>query len=305
MISLILSECVSREQEVYSFLLSCINPLTPEQAQAFMDYAFDAQSMFCWIQNGKIEALLQTYRRPLTFLGKKTSAYVIGRGFYNKGYKNRLDELAEAAVGAAEKSSLFILVDTREPSLYRRQGFGKVSTQVESELIEVYDLDRPAMKIQEWNREENPALLYPLYQRFMSFFDGSLMLSEEQFISRTELALESGEKIWLALEQDKPLAFAITRPFAEGIELDTLIYSDPQALISLLSWFSKRHDVIRVRYSKSENLEAIADLEVFPRSSLMMKVCDVSAFNRWQNVQTENFEEIFALLKKPQWNFYF
>ena len=173
-IQVILSECISKEQEVYQFLQSCVNPLTPSQAQAFMDYSFNPESMFCYVLNNEFQALLQTYRRTLIFSGRKTSVYIIARGFYKKGCKSKLDELIEAAIATASKSSLFILADTREPSLYRRLGFGKVSTQVESEMIEVYSLQTDSQKVRLWDREED---LYPLYLQFMSFFDGSYGLS--------------------------------------------------------------------------------------------------------------------------------
>lgn len=267
-----------------------------------MDYAFEPAGMFSWVQNNELLALLQTYRRTLTFQQKKTSVFIIARGFYKKGSKTRLDELIEAAVSTACKSSLFILADTREPSLYRKLGFGKVSTQVESEMIEVYDSGAQPAKIRLWDREED---LYPLYRQFMSFFDGSVILSEQEFQDRLEEYMDAGCRIWLSGNEGEVSAMTAAIPHPEGILLSSLIYSDPSGLLDLLSHFESLYDVVRLRYSKAENLDALADLEVFPQSSLMMKICDLSAFNRWQNTNAESFEDVFLLLKAPQWNFLF
>ncbi len=299
-IQVILSECISKEQEVYQFLQSCVNPLTPSQAQAFMDYSFNPESMFCYVLNNEFQALLQTYRRTLIFSGRKTSVYIIARGFYKKGCKSKLDELIEAAIATASKSSLFILADTREPSLYRRLGFGKVSTQVESEMIEVYALQTDSQKVRLWDREED---LYPLYLQFMSFFDGSIRLSEQEFMDCLEARSDFGDKIYICGEPGNVKAMAIASPHPEGILLSTLIYSDPGGLLELLRYFDSLYDVVRLRYSKAENLDALADLEVFPQSSLMMKICDLAALNRWQNTNAETFEDVFKQLQAPQWNY--
>lgn len=96
---------------------------------------------------------------------------------------------------------------------------------------------------------------------------------------------------------------AIASPHPEGILLSTLIYSDPGGLLELLRYFDSLYDVVRLRYSKAENLDALADLEVFPQSSLMMKICDLAALNRWQNTNAETFEDVFKQLQAPQWNY--
>lgn len=299
-VRLIFSECISKEQEIYQFLLTCVNPLSPIQAQAFMDYGFEPDSMFSFVHEGNLCALLQTYRRTLMFLNQKTSVVFIARGFYKKGFKSRLDALIEAAVEAAGKTSLFILAETREPSLYRRLGFGKVSTRLESELIEVFSGADETNAVHLWDGLSD---LYPLYRQFMSFFDGSVILSEAEFDNLLEEQTDAGSKIYCSLENGETAAFAITSAHPEGISLDTLIYADPGALLNLLAYFDSLYDVVHLHYSKAENLDALADLEIFPHSSLMMKVCDLGAFNRWQNAHAESFEDVFALLQRPQWNF--
>lgn len=299
---MILSDCISREQEVYRFLLSCVNPLSVREAQAFMDNTFDPETMFCYLRDGQIQALLQTESVPFTFMGKKTMAFVLSDAFYARGCRARLDELIESAALKGDKHALFTVAKTADPSLYRKLGFGKTGTLQESRLLSVYGEKSRFDQVRNYDGTED---LYPLYRQFLSFFDGSLQLSEAAFDARISQAVQAGKKVMVCGPENAAKAFAVLSTGEPEAVVETLVYSDPGALLDLLLHLESLYEHLIIRHSRAESLGVLAELESRPAASLMIRLTSLPAFNRWQDRSEASFEDAFSLLEKPSWNFLF
>ena len=138
----------------------------------------------------------------------------------------------------------------------------------------------------------------------MQYFDGSILLSEDEFDQLIQYHQNLGKSIVTITNEDKqPKGFAIYSTKNKQAHVETLIYFDSQAIQDLLSYISINNEVTSILISESERFDKLFPFH-FPRmdKKLMVRLNNYKLFDKFSNTNVRNAKTAYELLEKPTWN---
>ena len=100
----------------------------------------------------------------------------------------------------------------------------------------------------------------------MQYFDGSILLSEDEFNNLIQYHKSLKKSIVTMINEDKqPKGFAIYSTKDNQAHVEVLVYFDSQAIQDLLSYLSINNEVTSILISESERFDKLFPLH-FPRT---------------------------------------
>lgn len=292
---------VGYDAQIKDLLIKSAFNMDEKEIDAWMKYQYDPQHMFCFWQDDQITSCLQVSKKNMMFLDQQIRVSVIGMAATLPDYRQRkqFSSLLDAAISQATYNDLFTIAYTNMPKLFEVKSFQNISSTKE------YWIGAPLCKsgnpFHIVRKKDN---LYPLYFQFMQYFDGSVLLSEEEFNNLIQYHEKLGKFIVTVVNDEKqPKGFAIYSTKDGQAHVETLIYFDSQAIQDLLTYLSYKHDVTSILISENERFDKLFPLH-FPRTDkkLMVRLNNYKLFDKFSSTNVRNAKAAYELLEKPTWN---
>lgn len=300
---MILNHSYGKDREIRRLLSRSMLNMDPITISAWMKYQYEPKGMFCFIEDHKVTACLQTKERILTYEGKTCKVLVLSLSCTLPDYRQRhhFSRLLEAVMNYASCNHMLTLCYTDFPRILETKSFqviGKTKlywleldhwTQGDFRQVHTY---RPQMD------------LYPLYTCFMEHFDGSILLSREQFQNQIHFYINCNHRILTMQDENHQLCgFAVYKVIQDHIEIVLLIYLDSIAIFDLFSYLSQRCQSISFIVSQAERFDKLFPAET-PRNqgTIVARLSNYKLFSLWSHKDVHHASEAFQALKKPMWN---
>lgn len=292
---------IGYDAQIKNLLLkSCLN-MSKEEIHAWMKHEYDPEHMFCFWQDGQITSCLQVHERNLNFLDHQFRVSVIALWATLPDYRQRkqFSSLLDAALMQATYNDLLTLTYTNMPKLFDTKSFQTITSTKEYWIGSGLCRQGDFLKVKQSSKN-----LYPLYFQFMQYFDGSIILSEEEFSKKILYAKEAGKTIVTMYNEHKEeKGFAIYTSQDNQAHVETLIYFDSQSIQDLLTYLSTQHEVTSLLVSENERLDKLFPLH-FPRlqGKVLVRLNNYKLFNKLMNTDVRNAQSAFQQIEKPIWN---
>ena len=249
------------DAQIKDLLIKSAFNMDEKDIDIWMKYKYDPNHMFCFWQDDKITSCLQVSQKNMMFLDQQIRVSVIGMAATLPDYRQRkqFSSLLDAAISQATYNDLFTIAYTNMPKLFEAKSFQHISNTKE------YWIGAPLCKSgNPFHIQRKKENLYPLYFQFMQYFDGSILLSEDEFNNLIQYHEKLGKFIVTMVNDEKqPKGFAIYSTKDKQAHVETLIYFDSQAIQDLLTYLSYKHDVTSILISESERFDKLFPLH-FP-----------------------------------------
>lgn len=285
------------EQPILSWLESRFEDT--RSFQAWKKYRYNPDTLYAAINSGdEICGCLQILKRDLKFNGRSIAAAVFTwPGDLPEPAVQK--ELLAAALDYASHNCLFAICLEKNAV---PDGFGQIS-QILSGSLKGQKLISMAMdSISIWNGKQD---LYPLYQSFLSNFDSSIDLDQEQFENTLQLERESGNRIFVCSLDGEPAAFAVARRTGKSAVIKTVVYNRVDALRLMLNYFASMWSQPVICFSKAEPFQSLAAMDNIQPLMSVDVWTDARMMSRLLQKDLQSFEDVFALVTMPNWNLMF
>ena len=227
---------VGYDAQIKDLLIKSAFNMDKKEIDAWMKYQYDPQHMFCFWQDDKITSCLQVTKRTMMFLDRQMRVSVIGMAATLPDYRQRkqFSNLLDAAISQATYNDLLTITYTNMPKLFEAKSFQHISNTKE------YWIGAPLCRSgNPYHVKQKAENLYTLYFQFMQYFDGSILLSEDEFNKLIQYHKSLKKSIVTMVNEDKqPKGFAIYSTKDNQAHVEVLVYFDSQAIQDLLSYLS-------------------------------------------------------------------
>lgn len=303
---MILQNTKGYDRQVQECLQHALLDKSTNQIQTWMKEFYRPEHMFAATYNDQIVSVLQLNPVTIGFDGKELAASQIVLSATHPEYRQKkaYSQLIKAALTRCENNELLTICHTEFPALFEKHGFQSVST-TRTYWMSLYNYASGDMS-HVVSYKDN-MLLYPLYQQFMSVFDGSILYSKEEFYNRLHAAYYLKEKVVVMEDPHKnPCGFAIYKHEKDSIYVSCLVYLHTQALQDLFAYLSKRSASISLTISEQERLEKYFSMD-FPREKghIMVRLNDPKLFSRCIGTHIKDAKQAYAYLSRPCWNHFY
>lgn len=249
----------------------------------------------------ELVSCLNVHPKVLIFNGQRFKASMIVGVLtlpkhQHKGY---MHQLLNGVLKILSATELFTLIQAYEEGIYAPFGFE------DAYFRRQFILDQkqlPVMSAQGVSSVDDPQAMRNLYERFSSHFNGAALRSTEDFrLLIDEVKAQKG-KI-LTYQADQTLkAYALAFPHASHIEIDEIVYTDTQSLMTLLCAFGNSNPRLLVKVSQAEDLSRL-----LPNSPMELKaytalrINDLDLFNEHFKLKVKSTSEALHAFKAPLW----
>ena len=291
------------QDQIEDLLQLSLLTMNEKQIHAWMQYKFDPTHMFCMVEDNQVVSCIQLQYRTMIFKGKKCQVSYIDLAATHPDYQQRgcFSQLLDALVQQACCNDLLTLTFAPSEKLFESRSFIPVSYVkdywLRSENFRGYHYDR----VKHYQPEMD---IYPIYQEFMSYFDGSILLDQKQFQTQIQYLLASHKKIDVMFDANHKIqGFAVYSLWKDTIHVETIIYLNSDAILDLFSSLQFICDGIQLTVSQNERLE-----KLFPHTRsqkkdvVLVRLNNYKLFSKWVKEDVRNVVQAFHLLEKPTWN---
>lgn len=298
---MILQNSIGYDDKIKALLLKGTLNMSANQIDAWMKYQYDPKHMFCLWEDDQITACLQVHERSMAFKGKQMRVSLLSLACTLPDYRGRkqFSNLLDAIIQQATYNDLVSLTYTNMPRLYESKSF-----QVISSTKEYWISSNQCKKGNPFHIKHTSENLYALYFEFMQYFDGSILLKENEFNQLIQYYKALHKQIVTIYNDNQEVrGFAVYSVHDKQAHIEILIYFDTQAIQDILTYLSSNCDVTSILISENERFDKLFP-EQMPRthSKIMARLNNYKLFDKWTNSTVRNAKEAFELLDKPQWN---
>lgn len=302
MTQMIKNNAYGYENQIKNLLLKSMLNMDKRQVDAWMKNQFDPSSMFIHVDDDIVTSCLQLKRNVFNYQKQKCSISSFSLACTLPDYRQRgyFSELLDAAINQSANNDLLSMVYTTFPKLYESRSFSSVS-KTHSYWISSKDCNRGNDRnIHSYNESMD---LYPIYEAFISHFDGSIILSKKQFNQMLQYNLDCDKKIAVVMQDGIITGFAIYKVVSLNVQMDYLIYLNSKAILDIFKYFGMRYISITFTISEYERFDKILNVN-FPRinGTVMARCNNYKLFSKWCNHDIRNATQIFDSLDIPSWN---
>ncbi len=287
-----------KEKMVHRFLEQWWN-VKDTEIDAWYKYKFDPKHIFLKIEDNQIVSMLQYSKRTLVYKGKRsvTSAIEFALTAQFERNQGHFKSLLDAFCEKASCNDLFSVAKCENPKVLASQPFQEETFMKEYTLPSFRVEQKPYSR----TRKYRPSFdLYPLYELFMSHFDGSIVLDRAQFESELAYLHAAKKKIDIMYDDHyEPNGLAIYTVHEQVIRIEHLIYLNSDALESLFSNLSIISDRIYIMTSQHECLERLyPNLKWKKKKHILIRNNNPKLFT---SLTHESKEDAFKHLNGPMW----
>lgn len=300
---MILNHSHGKDKEIRRLLSKSMLNMDPITISAWMKYQYDPEGMFCFIDDQRVTACLQTKERIFSYEGKQCKALVLSLACTLPDYRQRhhFSKLLEAVMNYASCNHLITLCYTDFPKILEAKSFQSIA-KTRYYWLELDNWTQGDLKNVRTYRPEMD--LYSLYQYFMEHFDGSILLTREQFQDQIHYYINCNHRILTMMDHENQLrGFAVYKVIQDHIEIELLMYLDSMAILDLFAYLSSRCQSISFIVSQAERFDKLFPSEM-PRNqgTILARLNNYKLFSTWSHHDVHHAKEAFEVLKKPMWN---
>lgn len=290
------------EVQVKELISNAMLNMTNQQVESWMQHQFDPSSMFIHIDDDRVTSCLQVKHNVFHFNKKKctVSCFVMACTLPDYRQRGYFSELLDAALNQSINNDLISMIYTNFPKLFESRSFLPVS--------KTYNYWIPSHKCTYGSDKKiktyHPSMdLYSVYTSFLSHFDGSIKYNEKEFDAFIQYQMDAGKRIVAMMQEEAIAGFAIYRVVNLNVQLDYIIYLNPQAILDIFKYFGLRYLGVSFTISEYERFEKILDID-YPRKNgtILARCNNYKLFSKWCGSDVRNATQIFDLLEIPSWN---
>lgn len=214
--------------------------------------------------------------------------------------KKYMTTLMNSAIDEASHNTLFTLLKTEDPEMFKPFGFETVYEHKEYEIYHKYFED---MNVENVCYTYKPEELYEAYMQFQSHFEGYELRDLQYFIDLDKLTfLHRCDICVYRNKTGKVEGYAWYSEYEDHVKVHEVIYTGSNVLKKMMKFICKERDYVHIEVSKGEMLEKIFPLAIPKQKSYMMvRLNQVELFNKLNQSEIKNAKEAFMFLEKPLW----
>lgn len=249
----------------------------------------------------ELVSCLNVHPKVLIFNGQRFRAsMIVGVMTLPKHqHKGYMHELLNGVLKILSATELFTLIQAYEEGIYAPFGFEDAYFRRQF-IVDQKQL--PVMSAQGVSSVIDPVSMKALYERFTSHFNGSALRTLEDIKSLIEEVKAQKGKI-LSYQADQTLkAYALAFPHASHIEIDEIIYTDTQSLLTILGALGNSNPRLLLKVSQAEDLSRLlpnSPMEI--KSYTAIRINDLALFNEHFKLNVKNTSEALHAFKAPLW----
>lgn len=252
-------------------------------------------------EKDELVSCLNVHSKILSFNGDRFRAsFIVGiltvPQHQHKGY---MHELLNGVLEILSATELFTLIQAYKEQAYAPFGFEDAYFRRQF-IIDQKHL--PVMSATGVSTQEDPLSMRELYQNFTSHFTGTPLRSEEDFkLLIEEVKAQKGRVINFA-QEGKLKAYALIYPQTSHIDIDEIVYTDTQSLLTLLSALGNSNPHLLLKVSQAEDLTRLlpnSPMEIKTYTSL--RINDLVLFNQHFKTNIKTTKEALHGFKLPFW----
>lgn len=300
---MITQNAIGHRNQVEELLKKSMLNMNSQQIHTWMKYQFEPENMFCFWQDDRLTSCIQMKRRILTFNNQKISVSVIALAATLPDYRqrNQFGQLLEAAFEQSSHNDLMTLVYTNFPKLFESRSFQSISKTKYYWIAGNKCIKGNDKHIRFYNKSID---LYPLYKEFMSYFDGSIVLTKQQFDHKLQYEIANKKSVAIMYNDDNEIrGFAIYKVLDSHVKIDMIVYLDAMAIYDLLKYLAIRNEAISFVASQDERFEKLFPFD-FPRNqgTVLVRLNNYKLFSKWLGKDVRNSKQAYQEIEKPIWN---
>lgn len=293
----------AKPETIQIFLEKSLQTMDKRQIEAWIKYEYDPENMLTYIQDDQIVSILQIKPRKITLDQQEVQTSFISLAATLPDYRQRgyFKKLLEAYIDLSTNNELLSMAYTTFPRLLESHNYQQV--------LETRYISLTSKQCQTGNekniRHYNPYIdIYPLYEEFMSYFEGSIKLNREAFKKRMNYLTSIRNKTILCYDnEDKLVGLTIYSTHQKSAKIHCLMYLNSQAILDTLSYLALRFDTIHLIATANERLEKLFPFERSRKQgALMARIHNPKLFSKWFDSDIKNAIDVFESLEKPVWN---
>ncbi len=299
---MIRTNAIGYTNQVKELIQKSILTMTRREIDLWMDEVFEPENMLLYIDEDIVTSCMQIKKRNFSFQKKVCRASVISLACTLPDYRQRghFTALLDAFLDQAAVNDLVSVVYTTTPKLYESRSFQTIS---HTKLYSVHSeqcIKGSDYNVHSWTPKMD---LYDAYREFIDHFDGSIVLTKDEFEKKLHYEASCQKKIVVMKKQGEIQGFAIYKNCKDYIRIDVLVYFNSDAIHDLFRYLSIRSGLINFTVTEDERFEKLYSLE-YPRTkgTVLVRLNNYNLFNRWTRLQVRNAKEAYKDFDNSGWN---
>lgn len=283
-------------EQIRAFLKKCCPGWSQRKLDTFIHTRLSQENTLIDLQDEQIRALLMYSLKELRLQHRQFRVIVIDflavdpRGNPQETLETFLEQLELFF----EAKGFFILGEFNQtqpgPDYFKFDGAqsGVLPASVR--------LPNPGIKIEPYENQD----LYPVYKSFMDHFDGSILLTREQFEKWLDSYASVQDDIYLSLNRKEPDGFVIVDDRQQPVKVEVLVYERMEALISLLHFLQRKYGDLLIRVGLGEDLSRIFPIHLEEKNPFFIRALHPQLHEKIG--LAENAQDLFKDLDSFSWN---
>ena len=237
----------------------------------------------------------------LTFNGDRFNAsFIVGiLTVPSQQHKGYMHELLNGVLEILSATELFTLIQAYKEQAYAPFGFEDAYFR-RHYIINQKHL--PVMSASGVSYQEDPFSMKELYQNFTSHFNGASLRSNDDFKVLIEEVKAQKGRIITSVKDNTLKAYALITPQSSHIDIDEIVYTDTQSLMTLLSVLGNSNPHLLLKVSQAEDLgRLLPHCPVEIKTYTSLRINDLSLFNQHFKVNVKSTKEALHVFTAPFW----
>ncbi len=274
--------------------------------EGYTDYYFQflyptAKTYVLADEHDELMACLNVHPKVVLMNGQRFSAsFIVGiLTLPTQRHKGYMHELLNGVLEILSATELFTLIQAYKEGAYAPFGFEDAYFRREFIIQQKY---LPVMSASGVSFQEDPKAMRDLYQQFIAHFSGATLRSIDDFkLLIEEVKAQKGKVIVYAIDNVLK-AYALLYPHSSHIEIDEVIYTDSQALMTLLSVLGNSNSKLLLKVSQAEDLtRLLPNCPMTQKTYTALRINDLALFNEHFKLQVNDTKEALHAFKRPFW----
>ena len=249
----------------------------------------------------ELVSCLNVHSKTLVFNGDRFKAsFIVGiLTIPSQQHKGYMHELLEGVLKILSATELFTLIQAYKEGAYAPFGFEDAYFRRQF-IIDQKHL--PVMSASGVSYQEDPLAMKELYQNFTAHFNGTPLRSFEDFKLLIEEVKAQNGRIISSVKDNTLKAYALISPQTSHIDIDEIVYTDTQSLMTLLSALANSNPHLLLKVSQAEDLSRL--LPHCPqelKTYTALRINDLKLFNDHFKMNVKSTKEALHVFKAPFW----
>ncbi|MBQ0064503.1 MAG: GNAT family N-acetyltransferase [Firmicutes bacterium] len=300
---MIVQNAFGQKEKVEELLNKSMIQKNAREIHNWMQYSFDPANMFCFYEEDILVSVLQTRNTQMNFNGQKLKVSAIELAATLPDYQKRgyFKALLDAYIEKSSHNTLISYVYTQAPKLFESRSFTSISSSKEYWILAN---KCPSGKPKLVSNYKNEVYLFPLYQEFLSHFDGSVCCDSNRFQQLLRIWQSSNKHIVTARdEQGNVNGFAFVENLQNYFRIHTIVYLNGSTIVNILNYLLLQKEGVQLITSQYERIDKLMKLDK-PKdhAKCMFRLNNHKLFSELQGENVRNIKQVFEFIELPNWN---